>query len=142
MIYLKLITLTGVHVDSDVHEVFIPTTAGTIAIYGGHAPLLGSISPGILSIRYKKQDLDDQREEVGVYEGTVEVLNNVIQVLVDDVDTPGEVQEAEVQKALDRAKQLKEKAGDSVSLAEAQALMDRSAVRLQLAGLKKRSKRH
>lgn len=141
MIRLSLITLTGVHVDSEVHEVFVPTTAGVIAIYAGHAPLLGSLKPGIMSIRYKKQDLDDQREEVGVYDGTIEVLDNTIRVLADDVDTPGEVTKAEAEKALELAKALKKKAGDAVSLAEAQSMMDRSSVRLQLAGLRKHGPR-
>lgn len=141
MINLKVITLTGVFVDKEVHEVAVPTTAGTIAINGGHAPLLGAVHPGVLSIQYNKSDKESDRQQVAVYEGTVEVLDNTVSVLVDDVDTPDEISEAEAEKALARAKELKEKAGSAVDLAEAQAMMDRSAVRLQLAGLKKRSKR-
>lgn len=141
MINLRVITLTGVFVDKEVHEVSVPTTAGTIAINGGHAPLLGAVRPGVLSIQYAKADKESARQQVAVYEGTVEVLDNTVSVLVDDVDTPDEISEAEAEKALARAKDLKEKAGSAVDLAEAQAMMDRSAVRLQLAMLKKRSKR-
>ena len=73
--------------------------------------------------------------------GTVEVLDNNIRLLVDEVDTRMTwLREAEA--ALKRAQDLKEKAGDAVSIAEAQAMMDRQAVRLQLVGLKKASKKH
>ncbi len=141
MIQLKVITLTGVFVDKEVHEVAVPTTAGTIAINGGHAPLLGAVKPGVLSIQYSKSDRHEDREQVAVYDGTIEVLDNTITILVDDVETPDDISEAEAERALARAKELKDKAPDAVGLAEAQAMMDRSAVRLQLAGLKKRSKR-
>lgn len=136
MIHLQLITLSGKHKDEEVFEVRIPTTGGTIAVNGGHAPLLGAIAPGILSV-YKKRG-DREAEQLGVYDGTIEVLENTVRVLVDQLDNPEDVSENEAQKAFERAKQLKEKAGDAVSIAEAQAMMDRQAVRLKLAGLKRR----
>lgn len=139
MIRLQLITLSGHHVDSDIFELTVPTTAGEIAIYEDHAPLVGAVAPGVLAIRYKREDTEV--EQVGVYTGTVEVLNNVIRVLVDEVDTPEEVVHEEAEKAFARAQELKAKAKDAVSIAEAQAVMDRQAVRLKLAGLKKSSKR-
>jgi len=141
MIQLQIITLGGVFKDQEVFEVHVPTSAGPIAINGGHAPLVGSIKPGVLTVIYKKGDREEQHDKVGVYEGTVEVLNNICNVLVDEVDTPDDLSESEAEKALARAKEMTAKAGDSVALAEAQSMMDRSAVRLQLANLKKRSKR-
>lgn len=141
MFQLQIITLSGVYKDQEVFELRVPTTAGDIVINADNAPLVSAIKPGILTVVSKKGDRDEQSEQVGVYEGTVEVLNNTVKVLVDDVDSPDEFSEAEAEKALARAKELTEKAGDSVALAEAQSMMDRSAVRLQLAGLKKRSKR-
>jgi F-type H+-transporting ATPase subunit epsilon len=136
MIHLQLVTLGGKHIDEEVFEVRVPTTAGTIAINGGHAPLLGAIAPGVLTVQRKKADREP--ETLGVYDGTIEVLDNTLRVLVDQVDSPDDIAESEAQKAFDRARELKEKAGDAIGIAEAQAIMDRQAVRLQLAGLKKR----
>ena len=136
MIHLQLITLSGKHLDEEVFQVDVPTTAGTIAVNGGHAPLLGAIAPGVLSITRKRGDRE--AEQLAVYDGTVEVLDNVARVLVDQLENPEDISESEAQKAFDRARELKEKAGDAVSIAEAQAVMDRQAVRLQLAGLKRR----
>lgn len=141
MIQLQIITLTGVFIDKEVFEVDVPTVTGTIAINGDHAPLAGAIKPGVMTIKYQKNDTSSNWEQVAVYEGTIEVLRNVVTILVDDVDTPDEVSEAEAQKALEKAKELTAKAGDALSLAEAQTAMDRSAVRLQLASLKTRSKK-
>ncbi len=138
---LQLITLSGHHVDADIYELVVPTTAGVIAINHDHAPLLGAVAPGVLSIRHKKTDSDADREQVGVYNGTIEVLNNVIRVLVDEVDTPDAIVHDEAEAAYKRAQELKAKAKDAVSIAEAQSVMDRQAVRLQLASLKRRNKR-
>lgn len=141
MIRLKLITLHGTHFDDDVYEAMLPTKAGEIAVYEGHAPLLSVAAPGLVAIRKTKSVKDDDREFVAIYGGTIEVLNNEIQVLVDEVDTSDDLTEAEAEKAYKRAQEFKEKAKDALSLAEAEAMIDRSAVRLKLAGLKKRSKR-
>jgi len=137
MIHLELITLSGRHTDEEIFELRVPTTAGTIAINGGHAPLLGAVAPGVLSVYRKKGGL---LEEFGVYNGTIEVLNNKIRLLVDEVDTPEDITEQEAQAAFKRAQELKDKAKDAVSIAEAQTMMDRQAVRLKLAGLRKSSK--
>lgn len=141
MIHLQLITLSGKHVDKDIYELMVPTTAGTIAINEGHAPLLGAVAPGVLSIREKRDTPDSTREQLGVYNGTVEVLNNQIRVLVDEADTPDEVVHHEAEAAYKRAQEHKAKAGDAVSIADAQAMMDRQSVRLKLAGLKRSNKK-
>lgn len=141
MIRLKLITLHGVHFDDEVYEAIIPTKAGNIAVYGGHAPLLSVAAPGVVAIRKEKSTKDLNREFMAIYGGTIEVLNNEIKVLVDEVDTTEDISEAEAEKALKRAQELRDKAGDAKSLAEAQTMIDRSTVRLQLAGIKKHSKR-
>jgi len=141
MFQLQIITLSGVYLDEEVFEVQVPTLAGPIAVNAGHAPLVGVIRPGVLTVVRKKGDALEHHEQIGVYEGTIDILNNTVKVLVDDVDTPDEFSEDEAKKALERAKEMTEKAGDSVALSEAQSMMDRSAVRLQLASLKKRSKR-
>ncbi len=141
MIRLQLITLTGQVADKDIHELLVPTTAGEIVINGGHAPLLAAVAPGVLVIQETKQTPVSGREQLGVYDGTVEVLNNKITVLVDEVDTPEDVSTQEAEAAIKRAQEHKSKAGDAVSLAEAQAMIDRQEVRLKLAELKKSGKK-
>ena len=138
--HLNFITLSGQLINDDVYELTVPTTAGDISINDGHAPLLGTVAPGIMTVQKNKTDKSADHEEYGVYEGTVEVLENTVHVLVDDVDQADGVSEAEAKSALDRAQKMLEGAKDAVSLSQAQAMMDRQAVRLKLASLRKRSK--
>jgi F-type H+-transporting ATPase subunit epsilon len=141
MPHLQLFSLTGSHFDEEVFEVFVPTTAGEIAIYQGHAPLVGAVAPGLISVRRKRGDKDADREIVAVFGGAVEVLNNQVRVLVDEVETSESVTASEAEKALARAEELKSKAKDALSLQEAQQMIDRSQVRLQLASIKKHKHR-
>jgi hypothetical protein len=57
---------------------------------------------------------------------------------VDEADHADDISEAEAKAALERAQKMKVEAKDQVSLEHAQALVDRSSVRLQVAALKRR----
>jgi len=59
-------------------------------------------------------------------------------VLVDEADHADDINEAEVQAAIELANQMKAEATDQVSLEHAQTMIDRHSVRLQVAGLKRR----
>lgn len=138
MIRLKLITLNGIKIDRDVYEVMIPTKAGEIAVYGGHAPLVGVLDYGIIHIREQKFVKNSERETVAVYGGTLKVLNNEVIILADEIEDPDHLKEDEIAKALARAQDLKKSAKDKVSLDKAQETIDRQSVRLKVAGLRRR----
>ncbi len=141
MFKLQLFSLSGTHFDDEVYEAIVPTTEGDIAINTGHAPLVGVISAGIITIKKKKQDKADKHEHLAIFGGAIEVLDNLARVLVDEAETKDQVVENEAKKAIERAKKLKQGAKDDVSLAEAEALIDRQHVRLRLAELRKHSKK-
>lgn len=141
MIRLKLITLNGIKLDKDVYEVMIPTKAGEIAVYGGHAPLVGVLDYGIIRIRDEKAVKDSQRQVMAVYGGTLKVLNNELIILADEIEDPDHLKEDEIAKALARAQELKKSAKDKVSLGKAQEMIDRQSVRLRVAGLRRHHRR-
>jgi F-type H+-transporting ATPase subunit epsilon len=141
MFHLQLFSLQGKQFDDKVYEATIPTIEGDIAINGGHAPLMGVASTGIISVKRKISDKPAAYDHFAVFGGTVEVLDDVARVLVDEAETADDVVESEAKKAIDRAKKQKRDARDDVSLAEAETLIDRQAVRLRLAELKRRSKK-
>ena len=140
MVHLQLITLAGTKFDEDVYEVLLPTMAGQIGVLPGHMPLISVAQPGVISVRRGEHDLDIAMEHFAVSGGVVEVLDNTLRVLVDDADHAEDINEAEAQAAHERALKIKAEATDEVSLENAQKLVDRSAVRLQVAGLKRRHK--
>lgn len=138
MVHLQLITLSGVKFDDSVYEVLLPTLDGQIGVLPGHMPLVAVATNGIISIRRTAQDLDVAMEHFAVSGGVIKVENDTLRVLVDEADHATEINEAEAEAAHQRALRLKAEAKDEVSLEHAQSLVDRTAVRLQVAGLKRR----
>jgi len=141
LIRLKLETISGTKFDDDVYEVQLPTMAGQIGVLPGHMPLIGVATHGVIKIRRKPTDPDDFMEFFATNGGVIEVNDNVLSVLVDEADDPDEINEAEAKEAYELAKKMKAEAKDQVSLEHAQNLIDRHAVRLQVAGLKRRRQR-
>src|SRR3990167_7992093 len=135
---LQLIALTGLKMDEDVYEVILPTDSGDIAVYPGHEPLVTMAKSGILAVRRNKGDLDEAREYFAVNGGVAEISNERLRILVDDADAPDDIVEAETQKALELAQQQKKDAKSQVELDKAQAMIDRSAIKLRVAGLRRR----
>lgn len=138
MIHFALVTLDGTKFGEEVHEVILPTPAGYIAVFEHHAPLVSLASPGIISVRRKENHPDDMMEHFATNGGIIEVEGDTIRILADEADNADEINETEVQKALERAKEMRAQAKDRVSLHHAQQLIDRSAVRLQVAQLRRR----
>ena len=140
MIHFTLYSLDGVKFDDQVYEVIIPTLDGIIGVLPGHMPLISVATDGVILVRRPAIERDDQRDNFAISGGTVQVENDQLRVLVDEADSADSLNEKEVQDAYERAKNLKANAKDLVSLQSAQAMMDRHAVRLQVAGMKRRKK--
>jgi F-type H+-transporting ATPase subunit epsilon len=97
---------------------------------------------GVIFVRRDPKDSDAKREFFATNGGVVEVSDNTLRVLVDEADHADDINEAEAEAAMERAKKMKAEAKDEVSLEHAQALVDRHAVRLHVAGLKRRHQKH
>ena len=138
MLHFQLVSISGKKFDDDVYEVILPTLDGEIGVLQDHMPLISVATNGAIAIRRQPKDPDIQREYFATNGGVIEVENNTLRVLVDEADHADEINEAEAQKALERAQKMKAEAKDQISLEHAQSLVDRQAVRLQVASLKKR----
>lgn len=141
MIHLQLVTLSGKIFDDDVYEVLLPTLDGQIGVLQDHMPLVSAATNGVISIRRTERDRDDQMEFFATNGGVIEVSQNSLKVIVDEADHADNINEAEAEAAHERALQLKAEAQDEISLEHAQQLVDRTAVRLQVANLKRRHNR-
>lgn len=141
MITFELVSLDGVKFSEEVSEVILPTMDGEIGVLTGHMPLISVAKTGVISVRRQANHADDMMEHFAISGGAIEVSGNTLRVLVDEADGSDEISEEEAKAAFERAKKLKAEAKDQVSLDQAQSLIDRSAVRLQVAGLKNRRRR-
>lgn len=138
---LELITLLGIKLNQEVYEVIIPTLEGEIAIFPGHEPLVAVAVPGIISVRHKKSDPNDVMDYFAISGGVVEVSQMGVRILVDEADHGDDIIEAESKAALERALEMRDKAGSQVELEKAHQLVDRHAVRLKVAELRRRHHR-
>jgi F-type H+-transporting ATPase subunit epsilon len=135
--HFQLVALSGKKFDEDVYEVILPTLDGEIGVLQDHMPLVSVAKTGVITVRRNPKDTDAQREYFATNGGAIEVEANTLRVLVDEADHADDINEDEVQKALERAQKMKAEAKDQVSLEHAQQLVDRQAVRLQVAGLRR-----
>lgn len=138
MFHFQLVSISGKKFDEDVYEVILPTQDGQIGVLKDHMPLISVAAPGAIMVRRRPKDADRDREYFATSGGAIEVSNNLLRVLVDEATLATEINEAEAQKALERAHKMKAEAKDEVSLEHAQQLIDRFEVRLHVAGLRRR----
>jgi F-type H+-transporting ATPase subunit epsilon len=141
MITFQLVTLDGTKFGEEVYEILLPTLDGVIGVMPGHMPLVSVATTGMVSIRRAASDRDDMMDHFAISGGVIQVEDDMLRLLVDEADHADEINEQEAQKAYDLAQKLKSEAKDQVSLDNAQSLVDRQAVRLQVAGLKRRHRR-
>lgn len=136
--HLELVTLRGQKLDQPIYGVTIPTPDGPIAVFPSHEPLVTIAVPGALAVRHKKDDSDEQLEYFAISGGVVEISQDRVRILVDEAEHGDEIIEAESKAALERALDLRRNAKSQVELEKAAELIDRHAVRLKVAGLRRR----
>ena len=139
---LKLVTLGGVKLEEAVYSVTIPTIDGEISVLPSHEPLVTVAKDGVITVRRAKEDPDGQLEYFAISGGVVKIDYSSVQILVDEADHGDDIIEAETQAALERAIKARDEAGDQVEREKAKQLIDRHLVRLKVADLHRRKRRH
>lgn len=135
---LQLVTLTGTKLDQEVYEVTIPTENGPIAVFPSHEPLVTLAVPGALAVRRNKDDSDAQLQYLAISGGVVKISHTNVQVLVDEAEHDEDIHENESKAALELALEMRKNAKDQVELERAAELIDRHAVRLKVAELRRK----
>lgn len=138
---LELVTLLGVKLDRDVYEVILPTLEGEISVFPGHEPLVTIAVPGVIGVRYERTDPDNLLDDFAISGGVIEISGDKVRVLVDEAASGDDIVETESKAALERALAMRDNATDQVELEKAHQLVDRHAVRLKVAELRRRRHR-
>jgi F-type H+-transporting ATPase subunit epsilon len=137
---LQFVTLAGPKLERDVYEVVLPTADGSIVVYPGHMPLVTTLVPGVVAVRNKKDDPDSARDVFASNGGVAEISGTAVRILVDEADHADDIVEQQAADALAAARTLKDEAKDEIELERAAALIDREAVRLKVAELRRHSR--
>src|SRR6185369_3580429 len=101
MIHFQLVALSGTKFDGDAYEIILPTLDGEIGVLQDHMPLVSVATNGVIAVRKDAKDSDASRDFFAISGGVIEVSNNELRVLVDEADHADELNEAEVQAAIE-----------------------------------------
>ncbi len=132
---LQLVSQNGVSINSDVYEVSLPTSAGRIAIYDLHTPIITEAITGVVSL---KSTPTSETEDITILGGIAEVTAHSLIILADDISVETSLDESQIQKAIDDAKNMVATAVDRTSLEEAKRQLEYSSLKLQLVSKKRR----
>jgi len=138
VIHFQLVSTTGTKYDDEAYEILIPAQGGTIAVFEDHMPLISSADPGVISVRKRSTDKDDDMKNFAVNGGVMEVDGKNLRFISDDISDAEEISEKAAEAALARAEELVAKAGSQQALAEAHRMLSHSRARLNVAQLKRR----
>jgi ATP synthase F1 epsilon subunit len=138
VIHFQLVSTTGTKYDDEAYEILIPAQGGTIAVFEDHMPLISSAEPGVISVRKKLSDKDDDMKNFAVNGGIMEVNGKSLRFISDDISDAEEISEKAAEAALARAEELVAKAGSQQALAEAHRLLSHSRAQLNVAKFKRR----
>jgi len=141
MIKFQIITLSGVKFSEEVYEIQLPTPDGQVGIFPHHMPLVSLAVPGLIAVRKNEKDSVEQMEYFATDGGVIEILDNTVRILADEAVHAEDIHEESSKKALIAAQEAYKNAKDKVSLDKAQAMIDRQAVRLNVAKYKRRRNR-
>jgi F-type H+-transporting ATPase subunit epsilon len=138
MLRFELVSTTGTKYDDEAYEILVPALGGTIAVFEDHMPLISAGQPGVISIRKKQSDKDDDMQSFAVNGGVMEVDGKTLRFIADEISSPEDISEKEAEAALARAEQLAADAGSQQALAEAHRMLHHSRAQLNVSRMKRR----
>jgi F-type H+-transporting ATPase subunit epsilon len=129
---LRIVTPEGVAYETDAEYVVLPGKEGELGIYPGHTPLVTSLKIGELRCRHAGHET-----VLALGEGFAEITNSKISILTDSAVREEDMDEREIEAAIQRAQEaLKEKLSEE-EIAVTEASVARSTNMLHI----KRKKR-
>ena len=124
---LEIVTPAGTVYAEDVEMVTLPGVAGQMGIYPRHVPLMTQLVPGEMIVRKEGRDLF-----IAAGEGLIEVTARRVAILTDLAIPADRVDEAEAEKARQRAEaRLREKLSDE-EIASVNGSLARSLAQLRV----------
>ena len=123
---VELVSPERILYSGDADMVIARTTDGEIAFMTGHAPFIGSLGVGAVTIR--ASDGDDVL--AAVHEGFVEVTDNRVTILSDVAELVADIDPARARRAVDELGRRERDLED----AEAEAALRRARLRIELSG--------
>ncbi len=122
---IDIVTPLGRIFQGEIKEATFPGIEGEFGVLDGHAPLVTTLNPGVITIKKN----DGKEELIAINWGYVEVTPDHVNVLVDGAVPVSGSSESEIAEAIEKAKQLIKDATDSDALVAAVEARIESAAR-------------
>ena len=130
---LDIVTAERVVYSEDVDVVVAPGVEGQLGILPHHAPLMTTLQAGELQVRKGKEEFF-----LAISGGFLEVRPDRVIVLADAAERATEIDVARAEEAKRRAEEQLSRRPPGVDMAQAEAALRRSLVRLKVAERRKR----
>lgn len=124
-LHVELVSPEQILYSGDAQMVICRTTGGEIAFLSGHAPFVGALGIGPVTIR----TTEGSDERAAVHGGFVEVSHDQVTILSDVAEMAGQIDSARAREAKERAEAQLKAEHD----AECEAALRRAHVRIEMA---------
>ena len=131
--HLEIVTIERKVYSEDVDMVIAPGSEGELGILPHHAPLLTTLTEGVLRVKRGGEE-----EVFAIGGGIMEVLPDRVIVLADAAEGSDEIDVARAEQARQRAEELLKQRPPGVELSAALAALRRSQIRLKVAQRRRR----
>jgi F-type H+-transporting ATPase subunit epsilon len=133
MLHLRVITPKKVVIDEEVNSVTAPGTDGEMTILPRHSNIFSQLKEGIVTIRRKNGE-----DSIAIGGGYLETDGRELTLLVSRAYGQDEIDDKLTEQAVKQAKEVLAKSKDAAEITEAQMLLRRSLVDLNLVKRKRR----
>lgn len=130
---LEIITPQRRAFSEEVDAITVPTSGGSVGVLSRHEPLFTVLSEGEIKITNHKKEYF-----LAIGGGFMEVVHNHVSILVSRAVHADELNEAEIKRAMESAKNALKSKGEGADLSHAQAVLRRSVLELKVLGRRKR----
>jgi F-type H+-transporting ATPase subunit epsilon len=116
--------------DVEIDDVLVPAFAGELNILPGHAPLMTTLSTGVVQFKRKGSTLT---ESIFVSWGYCEVANDVINILAETAETANELDLSRAENALKESEKALSGGLDAEEMEKFRLKRERALVRIAAA---------
>lgn len=124
---LEIITPQRLVFSKEVESVVVPTKRGLIGVLAKHTPLFTAVTQGEIKITFGNQE-----NYLAIGGGFMEVKRDRVLILVSRAMHADELNEAEIKRAQDSAREIISQKAKGEALQQAQSLLRRSLLELKV----------
>jgi len=126
---VMIVTPDKIAYEGDVISATIPGVEGYLGVWANHAPLVGAVAPGMVSLIL---DSAGSEKFFSVGTGFVEISDNVVNLMTDSCEFSSEIDAGRAKKSLVRARERLATVTDELGREQARMSIARAQARISV----------